>query len=158
VGLIVIDFIDMLADDNKMKVYKDLKKEFQKDRSITKIEELSRFGLIEMTRQRVRPSVIHSMHEDCPHCQGLGLIPTASTEISQLERWIQKYRANNGDRRFTVRVTPEIYHYVMNGRFSRRLQLMWKYWVKIKFVKDTTLGAREFKVYDKSNKTQLSLN
>lgn len=157
-GLIVIDFIDMLAEENKLKVYKELKKEFQKDRSITKIEELSRFGLIEMTRQRVRPSVIHSLHEDCPHCQGLGLIPTASTEISQLERWIQKYRANSGDRRITVRVTPEIYNYVMNGKFSRRLQLMWKYWVKIKFVKDSTLGTREFKVYDKFNKSQISLN
>jgi ribonuclease G len=157
-GLIVIDFIDMLSEDNKMKVYKELKKEFQKDRSITKIEEISRFGLIEMTRQRVRPSVIHSLHEDCPQCKGLGLIPTASTELSQLERWIQKYRASKGDRRITVRVAPEIYNYVMNGKFSRRLQLMWKYWVKIKFVKDTTLGSREFKVYDKFNKTQLSLN
>ena len=154
----MIDFIDMLAEENKMKVYKELKREFQKDRSITKIEEISRFGLIEMTRQRVRPSVIHSLHEDCPQCKGLGLIPTASTEMSQLERWIQKYRANRGDRRITVRVAPEIYNYVMNGKFSRRLQLMWKYWVKIKFVKDATLGSREFKVYDKFNKTQISLN
>jgi ribonuclease G len=157
-GLIVIDFIDMLSEENKMRVYRELKKEFQKDRSITKIEELSRFGLMEMTRQRVRPSVIHSLHEDCPHCHGLGLIPTASTEISQLERWIQKYRAENGDRRITVRVTPEIYNYVMRGKFSRRLQLMWKYWVKIKFVKDDSLGTREFKVFDRTNKTQLSLN
>jgi ribonuclease G len=157
-GLIVIDFIDMLSNENKMKVYSELKKEFHKDRSITKIEELSRFGLMEMTRQRVRPSVIHSLHEECPQCNGLGLIPTPSTEVSQLERWIQSYRAGKGDRRITIRVAPEIYSYVMSGKFSKRLQLMWKYWIKLKFVKDENLGPREFKVYDRNNKTALTLN
>jgi ribonuclease G len=156
-GLIVIDFIDMLNNENKMKVYSELRKEFHKDRSITKIEEMSRFGLMEMTRQRVRPSVIHSLHEECPQCGGLGLIPTPSTEVSQLERWIQSYRAGKGDRRITIRVTPEIYSYVMAGKFSKRLQLMWKYWVKIKFVKDENLGSREFKVYDRNNKTPITL-
>ena len=157
-GLIVIDFIDMIVNQNKMKVFIELRKEFQKDRSITKIEEMSRFGLIEMTRQRVRPSVIHTLHEECPRCNGLGLIPTPSTEVSQLERWIQSYRAGKGDRRITVRVAPEIYRYVMAGKFSKRLQLMWKYWVKIKFVQDNNIDSREFKVYDRKNKTALTLN
>jgi len=157
-GLIVIDFIDMLSNQNKMKVFSELRKEFHKDRSITKIEEMSRFGLMEMTRQRVRPSVLYSLHEECPQCNGLGLIPTPSMEVSQLERWIQSYRAGKGDRRITVRVAPEIYSYVMAGKFSKRLQLMWKYWVKIKFVKDNNLGPREFKVYDRNNKTAITLN
>ena len=135
-----------------------IRKEFQKDRSITKIEEMSRFGLIEMTRQRVRPSVIHTLHEECPRCNGLGLIPTPSTEVSQLERWIQSYRAGKGDRRITIRVAPEIYRYVMAGKFSKRLQLMWKYWIKINFVQDNNIGSREFKVYDRKNKTALTLN
>jgi ribonuclease G len=157
-GLIVIDFIDMLANQNKMKVFSELRKEFHKDRSITKIEEMSRFGLMEMTRQRVRPSVIHSLHEECPQCNGLGLIPTPTTLVSQMERWIQSYRAGKGDRRITVRVTPEIYSYMMSGKFSKRLQLMWKYWVKLKFVKDENIGPREFKVYDRNNKTAITLN
>jgi ribonuclease G len=157
-GLIVIDFIDMLNNENKMKVYSELRKEFHKDRSITKIEEMSRFGLIEMTRQRVRPSVIHSLHEECPQCHGLGLIPTPSSEVSRLERWIQSYRAGKGDRRITIRAAPELYSYVMAGKFSKRLQLMWKYWVKLKFVRDESLQSREFKVYDKKNKTPITLN
>ncbi len=157
-GLIIIDFIDMLDNKNKIKVFKELKKEFQKDRSITKIEEISRFGLIEMTRQRVRPSVIHTIYEDCPQCNGTGLIPSPSTELSQIERWIQKYRSGSGDRRITIRISPEIYSYVMAGRFSKRLQLMWKYWIKIKFVKDESLMSREFNIYDKDNKTPITLN
>ena len=156
-GLIIIDFIDMLIEENKKKVYMELKREFHKDRSITKIENISRFGLIEMTRQRIRPSVIHSLHEECSHCHGTGLVPTITTEMSRMERWIQKYRSGKGDRRIAIRVTPEMYSYVMAGRFSRRLQLMWKYWVKIKFVKDESLPSREFAVYDKDNKTPITL-
>jgi hypothetical protein len=75
-----------------------------------------------------------------------------------MERWIQSYRAGKGDRRITVRVTPEIYSYMMSGKFSKRLQLMWKYWVKLKFVKDENIGPREFKVYDRNNKTAITLN
>ena len=110
-----------------------------------------------MTRQRVRPSTIHSTHEECPQCQGKGLIPTLSTLISQIERWIQRYRAGRGDRRITFHVTPEAYHYIMQGRFSRRLQLMWKFWMKIKFVKDESLGIREFKVFDRKDEKEIQL-
>jgi len=154
-GLIVIDFIDMQEEENKSKTYQELKKEFSKDRSITKIEEISRFGLIEMTRQRVRPSVIRTTHEDCPQCNGTGLIPTLNTLISQMERWIQRYRAGKGDRRILIHVTPQVYTYMMQGKFSRRMQLMWKYWIKIDFVKDDKLGIREFKVFDRKDEKEL---
>jgi ribonuclease G len=156
-GLIVIDFIDVLQDNNKQKIFQELKREFYKDRSITKIEEMSRFGLMEMTRQRIRPSVLHSMHEDCPLCKGTGLVPSLNTIVADLERWIQFYRSGGGDRRISVRVTPEIYSYVMRGRFSRRLQLMWKYWMKINFVREEALKYREYKVFDRKNKTEIVL-
>jgi ribonuclease G len=156
-GLIVIDFIDVLQENNKQKIFQELKREFYKDRSITKIEEMSRFGLIEMTRQRIRPSVLHSMHEDCPLCKGSGLVPSLNTIVADLERWIQFYRAEGGDRRISVRVTPEIYSYVMRGKFSRRLQLMWKYWMKINFVRDEDIKYREYKVFDRKNKTEIVL-
>jgi len=156
-GLIVIDFIDVLKDENKHKIFQELKREFHKDRSITKIETISRFGLIEMTRQRIRPSVLHSMHEDCPLCKGTGLVPSLNTIIADLERWIQFYKAQGGDRRISVRVTPEIHSYVMQGRFSRRLQLMWKYWIKINFIMDDSLKFREYKIYDRKNKLELIL-
>jgi ribonuclease G len=157
-GLIVIDFIDLQQEENKNKVYQELKREFHKDRSITKIEEISRFGLVEMTRQRVRPSVLHSTHEDCPQCNGSGLIPTLTTLISRMERWIQRYLAGKGDRRIVIRITPQAYTYMMQGRFSRRLQLIWKYWMKISFVKDKSLGIREFKVFDRKNKKEITLD
>jgi len=118
---------------------------------------MSRFGLIEMTRQRVRPSVLYSMHEDCPLCSGTGLVPSLNTIIADLERWIQSYRSQGGDRRLTVRVTPEIYNYVMRGKFSRRLQLMWKYWMKLNFIMEKSLEFREYKVYDRKNTSPIIL-
>jgi hypothetical protein len=74
-----------------------------------------------------------------------------------MERWIQRYRASRGDRRITIRVTPETYHYMMKGRFSRRLHLMWKFWMKIQFVKDESLDIREFKVFDRKNEQVIEM-
>jgi ribonuclease G len=155
-GLIVIDFIDVIQPENKNKIYLELKKEFHKDRAISKIEKMSRFGLIEMTRQRVRESVIHDLHDDCPTCNGSGLIPTIHTLVSQIERWIQRYRATKGDRRIVVRVSEDVFKYLTRGRFSKRLKLMWKYWMKIDFKFDESIPFREFKVYDRKNEGELT--
>jgi len=157
-GLIVIDFIDVLEEENKKKIFLELKKEFAKDRSITKIESMSRFGLIEMTRQRVRPEVILSMYEPCPKCEGSGLVPTIATTVSRIERWIQRYRSTKGDRRITIHVTPTVYDYMNSGRFNKRLRLMWKYWMKLVLVRDEKLDIGEFKIFDIKDKKSIELN
>jgi ribonuclease G len=156
-GLIVIDFIDVLEEENKKKIFLELKKEFAKDRSITKIEPMSRFGLIEMTRQRVRPEVLLSMFEPCKKCEGSGLVPTITTTVSRIERWVQRYRSTKGDRRISIHVTPAVYAYMNEGRFNKRLRLMWKYWMKIVLVKDEQLDIGEFKVFDIKDKKSVEL-
>jgi ribonuclease G len=154
-GLIVIDFIDVQQEENKKKIYQELKREFHKDRSITKIESLSRFGLLEMTRQRIRPGFLHSIKEECPQCHGSGFVPTIHTLVSDMERWLRRYRAGKGDRRITIHVTPDVYKYMTDGRFNKRLLLMWRYWMKIKLVIDPTLAFREFRVYDHMNQKEI---
>ncbi len=156
-GLIVIDFIDVLEEENKNKIFLELRKEFAKDRSITKIEPMSRFGLMEMTRQRVRPQVLLSMYEPCLKCEGSGLVPTIATTVSRIERWIQRYRATRGDRRISLQITPEIYSYLNEGHYSKRLRLMWKYWMKIVLVKNEQLEIGDFKVLDIKNKKIIEL-
>jgi len=156
-GLIVIDFIDMNEAENRRKVFLELKKEFSKDRSITKIEELSRFGLIEMTRQRVRPSVLLTINDTCPVCEGSGIVPSLNTTVSNIERWIQRYRSSRGDRRIVIHVTPDVFSYLNKGRYSKRLKLMWKYWMKIRLVKDKSLNIGEFKVFDRLDKVKLDI-
>lgn len=156
-GLIVIDFIDMLSSENKNKVFMELRKEFTKDRSITKIEKISRFGLVEMTRQRVRPSVVHTINDTCPTCNGTGLVPTLNTTVANIERWIDRYRVQRGDRRITLRVTPEVFSFLNKGRYSKRMKLMWKYWMKIRLVRDDKLDLGKFAAYDRLNKSPLKM-
>jgi ribonuclease G len=145
-GLIVIDFIDMLQEENKQKVLNELRKEFSHDRAITRVEEMSRFGLVEMTRQRIRPSLIYNINEPCPTCHGTGLVPTQGTLLANIERTIRRYVASDGDRRIVIRAHPRLNSYLNNRKISRRFRLMWKYWVKIDTEDDTTLSPYEFRI------------
>ncbi|GAB4343175.1 MAG: ribonuclease G [Calditrichia bacterium] len=155
-GLVVIDFIDMEQQHNKEKVLNELRKEFAKDRAITRVSEISRFGLVEMTRQRIRPSLIYNITEPCPTCEGVGLIPTTGTVMGHIERVIRRYVATRGDRRIIIRTHPRIVNYLNNKRISRRMRLMWKYWIKIDVEEDPTLQMYEFRVLVKKTREDIT--
>lgn len=145
-GLIVIDFIDMELEENKLKVFNELKKELAHDRAVSRIAEISRFGLVEMTRQRIRPSLIYNINEPCPLCEGTGFVPTPGTVLANMERIIRRYVATDYDRRIIIRAHPQLIEYLNNKRISRRLRLMWKYWIKIDTETDPTLRPFEYRV------------
>ena len=69
-GLVVIDFIDMRLEENRKKIYHELRKELRKDRAKVAVSPITEFGLLEMTRQRIRVSLLDSMSEECPSCFG----------------------------------------------------------------------------------------
>ncbi len=122
-GIIVIDFIDMLDDRNKKKVYDEMKKEFKRDRSKHTILPLTDFCLMQITRQRQRQSIIHSFTEPCPVCGGTGTIQSKTTILSHIERWLRRYRAEGKEFRLHLRVHPSMAEYVTNGFFSRKWQM-----------------------------------
>jgi ribonuclease G len=155
-GLIVIDFIDMEMDENKSRVLNALRKEFSYDRSITRISEISRFGLIEMTRQRIRPSLIYNINEPCILCDGTGLIPTKGTVLANIERVIRRYIAKDLERRIIIRTHPDMVEYLNNKRLSRRRRLMWKYWIKIETESDSGLKPYEFRVLQKKTRKDIT--
>src|SRR5699024_9773109 len=78
-GIIVVDFIDLRQNKNRKKIYDELKKEFKKDRAKTNVIGMSDFGLVQITRQRIRPSVLNSVSEVCPACGGTGSVVTRNT-------------------------------------------------------------------------------
>ncbi|XP_021859581.1 ribonuclease E/G-like protein, chloroplastic isoform X2 [Spinacia oleracea] len=84
-GIIVVDFIDMMDDSNKRLVYEEVKKAVEKDRSIVKVSELSKHGLMEITRKRVRPSVTFMVSEPCTCCHGTGRVEALETSFSKIE-------------------------------------------------------------------------
>ena len=148
-GLIIIDFIDMRDDNNKNKLINSYKNEFKRDRAVTNIADISRFGLVEMTRQRLRPSLVHTVSDECPRCNGSGLIPSKETMLTRIERFIKRYRAQRGSRILTFKIHPELYNYLIHEDLNRAKRLMWKYWMIIKFESDESLNQESFRPFDK---------
>jgi ribonuclease G len=155
-GLIVIDFIDLEQEQNKSKIMNELRKEFAKDRAVNRVAELSRFGLVEMTRQRIRPSLIFNINEPCPNCEGTGLVPTQGTVLANVERFIRRYITTGGDRRIVIQGHPNLIKYLNSRRVSRRLRLMWKYWVKIDTEVNKKLRDHEFKILVKKTREDIT--
>ncbi|XWS31105.1 hypothetical protein CRYUN_Cryun23aG0049100 [Craigia yunnanensis] len=87
-GIIVVDFIDMADDSNKRLIYEEVKNAVERDRSMVKVSELSKHGLIEITRKRVRPSVTFMISEPCTCCHGTGRVEALETSFSKIEQEI----------------------------------------------------------------------
>ncbi len=143
-GIIVVDFIDLTADKNRKKVVSTLKRELKKDRAAFDILPMSDFGLVEMTRERVRPSLLYRYSEPCPSCNGLGRIPAKNTIVTKIERKIQLMKSNNGIRRFVLKVHPDMAVYLSDGIKSRIHRLMLKHLVKIEVVSDRSMRNQDF--------------
>jgi ribonuclease G len=125
-GIIVIDFIDMHEERNRRKLVDAMIEEVRRDRAKVSISpQISEFGLVEMTRQRVRPNLLHTHSEPCPMCNGTGRVMGPDTTITKIERWLRRAYAGNGDRRFRLRVHPDVAAY-MRAENGNRLKDMRK--------------------------------
>src|SRR5438445_5957950 len=89
-GIIVIDFIDMGEEKNRKKVYDEMKKELRNDRAKSSVLPLTEFGLMQITRQRIRQSIVQSLSDTCPVCGGTGWLVNRTTILRQLERWLER--------------------------------------------------------------------
>ena len=144
-GIIVIDFIDILEEKNKKKVYDELKKEFRKDRAKATVLPLTEFCLVQITRQRIRQSIIHSFSEPCPTCGGSGLIQSKTTIVSQIERWIRRFKSESREFRLVLTVHPNIAQHLLEGTISRLTKIRLRFFVQIRLEEDKTLAIDEFK-------------
>jgi ribonuclease G len=107
-GIIVVDFIDMESQENRDKVIKELRTHLGRDRARTKAFEVSDLGLVEMTRQRIRPSLFTSLTDVCPSCGGIGRVYKPATVVRRIERSVQRAAATKDEKRIVVRVHPEV--------------------------------------------------
>ncbi|MDX1628112.1 MAG: Rne/Rng family ribonuclease [Fulvivirga sp.] len=148
-GIIVVDFIDMRKNENKKAIYKIMKDEMAADRSKFTILPLSKFGLMQITRQRVRPEMNITTKEVCPTCHGSGKISASILVSDQIERNIDFLMNQQNQRDLTVVVHPFLYAYFTKGRMSRRLKWFMKYFKWIKLIQDSSLGVTEFQFLNK---------
>lgn len=107
-GIIVLDFIDMESQENRDRVIHELRSHLGRDRARTKAFEVSSLGLVEMTRQRVRPPLITTLTEVCTSCGGAGRVFTPATVVRRIERSLNRAAASKEERRIVVRVHPEV--------------------------------------------------
>jgi ribonuclease G len=143
-GIIVIDFIDLEDDRNKKKVYDELRKEFRHDRAKVTVLPMTEFGLVQITRQRIRQSVLHSFTEPCPTCGGLGLVQSKATIVGQIERWIRRFKSETHEHRLILRVHPSIAEALTEGTIGRLKKIMLKFFIIVSLDTDKSLAIDEF--------------
>lgn len=107
-GIIVVDFIDMESKENRDKVLRELRAHLGHDRARTKAFEISSLGLVEMTRQRVRPSIFNSLTSICQSCGGIGRVYTPASVVRQIERTLKRAGTSKEEKSLVVRVHPEV--------------------------------------------------
>jgi ribonuclease G len=145
-GIIVCDFIDMETRSNRDKVLQELRTHLGRDRARTKALAVSELGLVEMTRQRVRPSLWHSMTTDCPTCAGTGRVFTPEVVARRLERALKRAGHERRERQLTVRLHPEVALYLLEEE-PRLLQTLTKLTgVDIELRDDPMMRLDEFRL------------
>ncbi|HUI65510.1 MAG TPA: Rne/Rng family ribonuclease [Bacteroidota bacterium] len=155
-GIIVCDFIDLDDERNKRKVYEELKKEFRRDRAKVTVLPMTEFGLVQITRQRIRQNILHSFTEPCPACGGTGLVQSRTTTLNQIERWLRRFKSESRESKLILRVNPQLADTLRVGTLSRLRRLMLKYFVVIHLESDPAVPIGEFRCFSKKQEKDIT--
>ena len=148
-GSIVVDFIDVkLAEDRQM-LYERMCKNMQKDRARHNILPLSKFGLMQITRQRVRPAMDVNVEETCPTCFGRGKIKSSILFTDQLESKIDQLVNKIGIKKFKLHVHPYVAAYINEGFLSIKRRWQMKYGLGISVISSQKLAFLQYEFYDR---------
>jgi len=155
-GLIVIDFIDMLKPENRKKVYTFFNKQLKKDSAKFATTEFSKFGLLEMTRQRVRQNLLDTMKEDCVVSNGTGKVFKKEIVLTNLENTIKTYKLNSNDRQLDIFLNPELIEYINKHIKIFKKKFLWRQFLLLNIKPDKTLFEHQYKIYSKSKKEYIN--
>ncbi|MEH0291021.1 ribonuclease E/G [Agrobacterium sp. CCNWLW71] len=145
-GLVVIDFIDMEEKRNNRSVEKKLKDCLKNDRARIQVGRISHFGLLEMSRQRIRASVLESTTQVCQHCGGTGHVRSESSIALHVLRGVEEYLLRNTTHNITVRCTPETALYLLNHKRGTIVDYEGRFGVSIIIAADAGVGAQHFAI------------
>ena len=148
-GLIVIDFIDMDERRNNRAVERKLSDCLRQDRARIQVGRISHFGLLEMSRQRIRASVLESSTEPCPHCGGSGHIRSVSSVALQVLRNLEEILMKGATHNLTVRTRNDVALYVLNHKRAHLRDLETSFKVTLSVLADPTLGGQQAFVIDR---------
>lgn len=150
-GLIIIDFIDMRSSENKSKLVKALKRHMSNDRAQHTILPLSKFGLIQITRQRTRPELKIKTAEVCPGCGGTGSVKPTLLITDDIERDLETIYNTHPKGKFTLRLHPFVHAFLACGLISRQMRWAFKYMKWTRMMPDADYGLTQYKFFDENN-------
>jgi ribonuclease G len=151
-GIIVVDFIDMQSNENRQKVFDKMKEIMGKDRTKHNILPLSKFGLMQITRQRVRPEMLIQTEETCPTCYGSGKRAPAILLPQEIENSVRYAYEKLHLKKMTLRVHPIVHAYLKKGFPSLILKWKFRYSMKLKVVHSDSLSFLEYEILNEKNK------
>ncbi|MDD2284229.1 MAG: Rne/Rng family ribonuclease [Paludibacter sp.] len=155
-GIIVIDFIDMHESENRQKLYDRMREAMSNDRAKHNILPLSKFGLLQMTRQRVRPATDINIEEKCPTCFGTGKMQPSILFVDQIEEKIDHLVNGLKIKKFVLYLHPYVEAFISKGINSLKLKWKLKYGVGCKIIASQDIGFLQYKFYDtKGNEINL---
>ena len=147
-GIIIVDFIDMKLPEDRQMLYERMCKNMQKDRAKHNILPLSKFGLMQITRQRVRPAMSVNVEETCPTCFGKGTIKSSILFTDTLENKIDTLVNKIRVRKFYLYVHPYVAAYINKGVFSLKRQWQMKYGLGVHVIPSQKLAFLQYEFYD----------
>jgi ribonuclease G len=149
-GIIIVDFIDMNKAEDRQLLYERMCENMKKDRARHNILPLSKFGLMQITRQRVRPAMDVAVEESCPTCHGTGKIKSSILFTDQLESKIDILVNKIGIRKFTLHVHPYVAAYINQGVISLKRRWQMKYGLGVSIMANQKLAFLQYEFYDKN--------
>ena len=156
-GIIVVDFIDMKLAEDRQTLYDHMCENMKRDRACHNILPLSKFGLMQITRQRVRPVMDVQVEETCPTCHGQGTIKSSFLFHRALEGKIKFLVQNLGIKRFTLHVHPYVAAYLSQGIVSIKAKWQMKYGLGVRVIPSQKLAFLQYEFYDKDGQ-EINMN
>ncbi|MBR4397775.1 MAG: Rne/Rng family ribonuclease [Fibrobacter sp.] len=150
-GLIIIDFIDMETEEDNEKVYQEFRKAIRRDKAPISPAPISQFGLMEVTRKRVRVNLMTEKTERCPVCDGDGRIATLESTLGMIDRWMARAKAKGKLREVTLVVSAQVIDVLCKDHNRMFNYLEYKHGMSISLVEDETAHINQFWFYDKNN-------
>jgi len=157
-GIIVVDFIDMLDQKNAKKVYDSMKTELRNDRAKSNILPMSDFGIMQITRERIRPSLMQRMGDQCPACGGSGVVQARFTTINQIERWLRKYALQHSMqfKQLDLYVSPTVIEPLQNSDLKTELKWFLQHMLFVQVKPDESLRSDDFRFYSRKNNKDIT--
>lgn len=149
-GIVIVDFIDMDSQEHRNELHKYMMELMASDRAKHNVLPLTKFGLMQITRQRIRPVTEINTLEQCPLCHGTGKIASSVVIDEQIERKLSYYVSEKGCREFTLKLSPILGAYLTRGTWGNSYLSKWKkkYKCKIKPVEVTDFTVLQYEFYD----------